>query len=230
MITLIPIGGTGQRFVEAGFKLPKPFIKLGNDRIIDIAMRSYPAVSKNDKRIYVIRREYETQFDYGAYLISSYTKGPLETIMISGVVSELLQSDDDLLIGDCDSFIDQQELMGILKEFRVGDYDGGVTVRRSDNPAYSYAKLYKGLVERTAEKEVISEWSTTGPYWFKRAKDWALCAIKAYKDGVNSISPTYNYVLGLGGEVKATETLTFEHLGTPKELKAYAVNHGLVVQ
>ena len=140
MIILFPIGGTGGRFQKANYDRPKPFIQLGDKRLIDHVLECYPISTRENRHIYVVRSEYEAEFPFGVYTISHKTPGPLATILSHReVVKSLADSVESLLIADCDSLIEREELEEILAYFEGSDATGGVTVRKSDNPAYSYA-------------------------------------------------------------------------------------------
>jgi len=228
IIILFPIGGKGQRFVEKGYVTPKPFIKLDDKRIIDYALNSYPPDAGPNKHMFIVRPEYETEFGWGVSLIRQETNGPLETILKSDLYMELYNSEDELLIADCDSFMDRDELETILDHFRTTGVDGGVTVRKSVDPENSYAILDNyGFVRETAEKELISTDHTTGPYFYRRASEFCKYANLAMKDGVRSICPVYNYYIDDRKWIKSMPTLTFQHLGTPEALEKYAKCHGI---
>ncbi|MBU2052555.1 hypothetical protein KKH13_05100 [Patescibacteria group bacterium] len=225
MNIVIPIGGKGQRFVEKGYKTPKPFIRIGNNRIIDRVMGCYP--KGIDYHMYIVaRREYASELPFGTFLISEETRGPVETIVASHELIEKINSSDELLIADCDSLIESGELMEALDYFRWEGASGGVTTRFCTDPACSYAEVDEhGNVLRTAEKVVISAYSTTGPYWFAHGLDFMYAA----RNGGSHVSPLYNHLISRNLLVKAYPVSSFEHLGTPEALEAYAYNNRIPI-
>jgi dTDP-glucose pyrophosphorylase len=197
--------------------------------MIDRVLESYPIPCKDTKHIFITNSKLAYGFDYGVYVLTKETLGPLDTVFKpTEVVKTLSQSDDELLICDCDSVIDREELLHLIAKFKTSGARGGVTVRRGDNPAWSYAVLDSdGFVLETAEKKVISEWSSTGPYWFASAKEFVRYGAFCLLDNRYSVSEVYNYFIKDGHRVKAEETKTFEHLGTPEELLAYERAHNI---
>lgn len=232
MITVFPIGGIGQRFKEAGYRDPKPFIKLGDQRLIDHVLRSYPIETIKNRRMFIVRREYESEFPFGVFTIDGYTKGPVQTILSQKEASTLLaNSKEDVLVADCDSIISPKELDQILDQFRKENVAGGVTTRISRNPAYSYADIdKKGLVKETREKDPFTDNWTTGPYWFKTGRIFHYYASEALKSGILSICPVYNLMIEHGLKVRALPTKTFQHLGSPRELLSYAEHMHITLQ
>lgn len=219
MILLMPIGGTGQRFRQAGYTLPKPLIPYQGKPLIHWALQSYAELPGT--WIFLLRPE-ALMAGIEQYLpstgqievISQETRGPVETI-----VSANLTLDDELLIADCDSLIEPWEIKQAIRHFRLWNADGGVTVRQTTEPYCSYAKLdQQGWVQETRERDPFSPWSTTGPYWWKSGRRFLSLAEQALSQSIVSVSPVYNLLLHQGGQVKALAVSTFQHLGTPEAL------------
>ena len=225
MILLMPIAGTGERFLTAGYTTPKPLLPYQGKPLIQLAVESYTHVSQ---WIFIVRAEMVSG-GIESYLpthsrmevISQQTRGPVDTIL-----SMRLDLNEELLIADCDSFLDPDEMTSALHAFRFHHADGGVTVRQTTDPHCSYAKLDRqGWVAETREHDPFSPWSTTGPYWWKSGQRFLSYAAHALKDGIVSVSPVYNYLLKDQGTVKAIAVSTFQHLGTPKDYEASRTQH-----
>ncbi len=194
------MNGTGERFKKEGFNIPKPLLPLGNERLLQLVKKSYP---KDATFIHIKQGGVRTS-------------GPLETVLLD---FEKKSFKGEILIADCDSFFEEpSELWNALEEFRQSECGGGVTVRRTTDPGCSYATVEKGFASDFREKDRYTEWSTTGPYYWKEWTTFYRCALKAYWNGVTSISPVYNY---LKAPVRAIEVSTFVHLGTPDAYLAY---------
>jgi len=222
MIILFPIGGTGERFIQAGYKTPKPLIPINGEPLFTKVKRCYPSENKTTKHICIVRKEIESEFEFNVNSITDITKGPLSTIFAkTEVVAELVNNPDELLIADCDSLIAIEEITEILEEFRKSGADGGVTWKYSDNPAYSYAEIENGTVIETREKDPFTNFHTTGPYYFKNSRLFVKYAKEAMDMGIHSVCPVYNYMIRDMAKVKAVKTNTFIHLGTPEELSEY---------
>lgn len=220
MNLLIPIGGTGERFRRAGILTPKPVIKVGKKRLIELALESYPG---NSRKIAVVSKDNaceeldEILMVYGVWqiLLARSTHGPLETVLS---VSDKIDSFEELLIADCDSFLDSAEMAQAIIEFRESVAHGGVTTRMTSNPACSFAKVEDGWVTETREKDPFTNISTTGPYWFRHGVEFVQAAKMAKSLDHYSISPVYNF---LEGRIRAYPVASFRHLGTPEELREY---------
>ncbi len=227
------MAGLGERFKKGGYETPKPFIKLGGKCLSDLSIECYPKKSDFNKHYYIFRSEHKKYFsrkhkEY--YLMKENTKGPLETIIRQEKVLEEIATDESVLIADCDSMIKRGELLFILKFFKDNKADGGVPVRIASNKGYSYAKVSGNTVLETREKDPFTNWSTTGPYWFKSGLDFIDAAIRTMKKGIYSLSPVYNDYIKNDKKVLCYPTETFIHLGTPKELEDYAKYHGIALQ
>ena len=226
------LGGEGRRFQESGYTVPKPMIRLGGKALISWARETYVGF-RNATPIYICRAQ---DIDRGIieHLVGGVmvhidrpTRGPAETILECG----LSVGNEELLIADCDSFFENPaELVWAIAEFRRRQADGGVTIRQTEDPECSYAALNEKWVTQTAERARLSEWSTTGPYYWKDGARFLHYAKQAVAEGVFSIAPIYNRLLRDGGTVRAFPVTTFVHLGRPHDLETYAHDRGLVVQ
>lgn len=231
MTIIFPIGGKGDRFIKAGYTIPKPFILLQGKPLLAHAIESYP---KESKFIFFIRPEYKkgvmeitrNMDNTTLYTIGIETKGPVETILHG---STLFDIKGEVLFADCDSAISPTEVAQALDLFRTCGAEGGATIRSTEDPDCSYCLFdSERWILKTQEKDryfllnetdTFSKWSTTGPYWWKDFSMFLECASQAMGDGVTSISPVFNYLIARGRKVKAFPVTTFRHFGTPEALK-----------
>ena len=220
------MNGRGQRFVDAGYSIPKLCLPVGNKRLWEWAVDS--ASRLEGRRLYLIRREILDWFPWQHPKIMNgiirpvdvETRGPLQTCQL---FSQLIETTEDVLVCDGDSFLDADELNQTVGLFRPLQAHGGVTVRRTHDPECSYAAVDKEWwVSETREKEPFSPWSTTGPYWFRTGDLFLTAARKADHAGHISISPVYNY---LNGKTKAVPVETFHHLGTPEAYESFKADY-----
>lgn len=243
MIIVFPMAGTGERFKSEGYSTPKPFIKVGGECMISRVISCYP--SKLDKEVsyvFLPRQEYAKDIweltskipkeNKCVVPIAKETRGPLETILSNSTVASMINTNREILIADCDSLIAPSELADALRVFRSQGAIGGVTIRKTKDPGCSYAMVNTAdyTVSKTVEKEVISEWSTTGPYWWRDARQFFTAAKAGVDAGECHISPAYNYLIERQKKVKAFRVMTFRHLGTPKLLEAYAHDCGITIE
>lgn len=200
--------------------MPKPLLPLGGKRLIQWAMESVTLLKGSYHYLPTLdlslHREFGGLLPPGCFhIILDPTKGPLQTVLQA---EGCLATEEELLICDCDSFMDAKELAGAVEVFRVTGAQGGVTVRRTTDPMCSYAAVdTEWWVSHTREQDPFTPWSTTGPYWFRSAQAFLKAARKAAAAQHASIAPVYNY---LDGRTKAVPVASFHHLGTPEAYEA----------
>ena len=223
MILVLPMGGSGARFIQAGYVTPKPLLLVKGHPLIWWALQSYEKFAS--LVVAVLRPEHlqagiqvHLPRSTAIHILTESTTGPVQTCL---VIHQLLNTAEEILIADCDSFLAHDEMRSALAIFRSSHADGGVTVRVTTDPMCSYAVINEAFqVVQTAEKQVISSWSTTGPYWWRHGQDF-LAAVHALPQE-RHVSPLYNWLIQQGRQVKAVPVTTFRHLGTPADLEAFA--------
>jgi len=225
MIVAMPLAGKGQRFKDADIPTPKPYLPA---RGIPLVKRAISSVTEACRMEYAMSQEvagYPLMSQLGLpsgcwHIVYLPTKGPLDTL---ATIENCLDKDEELLVLECDYFLDPKELDRLLKVWRESSGVGGSPVIHTSDPDVSYARvevpnLREMWIIETREKEVFGYWSTTGPYWFRTGKIFVEAMKKARADGHTTISLVFNYLDRKG---LALETKTFKHLGTPAALKAY---------
>jgi dTDP-glucose pyrophosphorylase len=111
-----------------------------------------------------------------------------------------IDNEDELLIINGNELIDIR-FNEVVSFFRKKDIDAGVVVFRSIHPRYSYVrKGSEGLINEASEKRPISEFATTGFYWYKHGKDFVASAKSMIKkdarvNGVFYICPVFNEMI-----------------------------------
>jgi dTDP-glucose pyrophosphorylase len=195
MIILIPMGGKGSRFSDAGYKINKACIPT-TDRhtgeklpMVICAMKDIPGINDPKNKIICVDRDFhETngtekviqKFFPNTTFIHDHVM--LDQAFGCFLARELLQSKDELFIGACDNGFVYNE-----KEFdkAKSEFDVLMISHRNDdniaqNPnAHSWAKLKPGLKElesislkKTVSGDPMVDHATTGMFWFKHASDF----------------------------------------------------------
>ena len=104
--------------------------------------------------------------------------------------------------------------------------DGFLEVFKGQGNHWSFAKTIKNStrVIKTAEKERISEYCSTGVYYFKRSIDYIQAfenALKYKQKSKNEyyVAPLYNYLIdsGLNIQIVKRKFTDFRFCGTPEE-------------
>lgn len=228
MFVIIPAAGSGQRFVNAGYLIPKPFIPvLGKPMIAHvIEMFLKPGIEIG----LLIRQnalDYAEQLrEYGAYtrVVPRLTEGTACTVLEA---YDWINNDRELIIANSDQLVDKG-IFEMVQKARHDDLDGNILCFKSSDPKWSYVELKDGLVQRVVEKEVISDTATVGIYYFKHGFDFVNAAEQMIlaNDRVKNefyTAPVYNYMIKAGKRVGITliEENQMHGLGTPEDLESY---------
>jgi len=192
MIILIPMGGKGSRFTEAGYKLNKACIPT-TDRhtgkklpMVICAMKYIPDIDKKESKIICVDRDFHQTNGTEAQIREFYPNTVFihDHVMLDQaygcfLAREFLQSDDELFIGACDNGIDID-----IEAFEAAKKDADVLMishmgdeNIAQNPnAHSWAKLKSDnktlesiSLKKTVSDTPLKDHATTGMFWFKNA-------------------------------------------------------------
>lgn len=203
---VIPAAGDGQRFKDAGYELPKPFIDVfGKPMIERVEMNLRPYGMTH--QVHILFKED----------LKRPSSGALETIM---------QADFDLegplIIANCDQLVAFHKSVHDLIDC---PYDGALVVFKSNKPHHSYVETKDGVITRIVEKEVISSTAVTGVYYFKHARDFYDAAMEVISrdekvNGEFYVSSAIAKMIEDGSKLVAYEAPS-AMLGTPEELQLF---------
>ena len=193
MIILIPMGGEGSRFKNAGYKENKTNI-LVTDRftgkktpMILAAMNDIPAITNTENKIICINRKYHEEDGTEALIKDSYPNSLfihdhvlLDQAYGCFLAREFLQTDEELFIGCCDNgmdidndkFEEAKKTADVIMISHTNDHN-----IEKDPYAHSWVKLKNGsssLIESISLKKPVSsnpmnDHATTGMFWFRSA-------------------------------------------------------------
>lgn len=228
---LIPMAGAGSRFVNAGYKLPKPLIDVNGKPMIKVAIDS---LNINANYIFIIQKEHRENYQLDTFLnliepkskiieIDSVTEGAACTTLLA---KELINNDNPLLIANCDQYItwDSFEFMYLMNEQNL---DGGILTFRADSPKWSYVRTDEnGYVKEVAEKTPISDKATVGVYYWAKGCNYVKCAESMIKkdirvNGEFYVCPVYNESILNGDKIKSFDVGKMYGLGTPEDLDKF---------
>ncbi|MCU1267786.1 MAG: hypothetical protein JWM21_4104 [Acidobacteria bacterium] len=231
MNIVIPMAGRGSRFVQAGIEVPKPLIDVRGKPMYSWAVDSLP-LSLARRVIFICLDEHLQARDLEADILKRY--GVLNPVILSlNIVTEgqactvlnardLIDNDEPLLIYNADTYF-RSGLAQVLTE--TNDHvDGLIGVFQAPGDKWSFARLDEaGRVLETAEKQRISEWATTGLYFFSQGKDFVrhadeMIAANARVNGEFYVAPLYNRMIAAGAVVRADKASEVWVLGTPEDL------------
>jgi len=250
-VNLIPMAGAGQRFVDAGFTVPKPLLDVGGSPMIVRAAGSLP---KPDHWLFVCRSEHvaESRIDQTLkklfepctiVTVDHLTQGQACTCLLA---RDALRPDDLLTIGACDNAMTWQPER-YDQGFLATNADFAVWTFR-DNPAVLQDPRMYGWVRANADgtiagisvKVPISEnpmkdHAVIGAFTFRRASDFlASCddMIAADSRIRNEfyVDQAINFALRRGLKGRVIEVDRYICWGTPQDLATYEYWRGYFQQ
>lgn len=227
---LLPIAGNGQRFVDQGYEMIKPLISVGDQCLIEKSMES---INYRDARlIFVLRKEHARDFGlnqelkrlFGPSIELIFLYEPTEGALCTCLKAKrLINNDAPLVIFTPDCHFTPQFSLSRMEE----QWDGAVSVFSSRNDAHSYVQLNEeGLVQRAAEKEVISNDAVGGLYYFKKGSTFVQFAEEQIRRDMRTkgefyICPVFNLLIEAGMKIGVDRNLQHTVLGTPEDLKRH---------
>ena len=235
-ILLIPLGGIGERFKHAGYKLPKALIKVDNKEIIfhlldnltvDDTIKFVYIPYNKEYKDHMLEHKIKTRYPliiFKFLLLENNTRGAADTICIA--LSNIYKETEDcsILCLDGDNFYTNNI---------IGLYDCQNTVftfkDMLPDPIYSYIKNnYNDILSDIAEKEKISDNACCGAYGFK---SWQQLLYYANYIIDNKLSEKNEYYISSVIKEMVKQNIKFKHiniqnkyyysLGTPKQVNEY---------
>lgn len=226
MLLIIPMAGRGSRFANVGYQTPKPLIAVNGKPMLYHAFQSVKNVPYS-KVIFIALREHEEQYGVGN-IIETQITSPFELILLDEVTEGQLctvltaapyfSENESLLIAASDSYIDSD----IAIELKHTRADGLISVCNLPGEQWSFAKTNEvGEVIEVAEKTRISDFASTGLYYFKDAKQFQYLAEelinkKETTKGEYYIMPLYNKLIAQGATIKLSHAKAMWDMGTPE--------------
>lgn len=242
---VVPMAGSGSRFVAAGFTKPKPFIDVAGKPMI---VRVLENLACPDARfILIARKEHmeaepelvaKIERDFGALFIpiDKLTEGTVCTVLHA---RRHINNDEPLLIANSDQIVDSG-IAAFTDDCRNRRLDGSILtfIDPYRDPKWSFARIGDdGLVAAVKEKVAISEHATVGIYLFAKGKYFVDGAIDMIidNDRVNGefyTCPVYNHAIADGRRIGifGIDFAQMHGVGTPDDLAAYIATLAGVMQ
>jgi len=229
MNLVLTMAGKYQRFRDEGFKIPKYLLPWGPRSILGEIIYSLNGTGKCFKNIYlVVNKEDERYMPHVRSIMRSLdipisnlflvadTKGQAETarLSVSNIQKRFGEMRGNLVFHNIDTLLYNRSMKGISDALKSNS--GYIDIFISSNHSYSYVLVQDGLVNRVAEKVVISDQATSGLYAFQDAKVFT----SFYMKNDEYIIDTYQRMIDANLQVAAgylyseNETIV---LGTPTE-------------
>lgn len=234
MNILIPMAGAGSRFEKAGYKDPKPLIKVFDKPMISWVVNNI----KNDDAhyIFIAQKEHCEKYDfentiknickkYSIIQIEGITEGAACTTLLA---KHLINNDDQLITANSDQYVEWSN--DEFKSFYSNpDLDGNILIFNSNHPKWSYVKTNNGYVTEVKEKVVISDMATVGIYYWKKGSDYVKYAEQMINnnDRFNNefyVCPVFNYAVKNNKKIGVFNINKMWGLGTPEDLEYFHDN------
>lgn len=228
-VLIIPMAGHGRRFQDAGYRLPKQFLRLGQSTCLVESLKSLD-LSYFDKVIVGCRAEFDRQYNvieflkghfptvsFGLKSFEENTSGSLDTVHKILTHSDI-HSTSEIAIFTLDVRFTAPKALAPMTT------DAEILTVKTNNPGFSYVKLSHDSkhVAQTAEKRIISDYGAVGLYRFSDCETLIEFAGGELRDAPNYgneyyICPMFNRMIASGKVVGVNHAVSMEMFGTPDE-------------
>ena len=234
MNIVIPMAGRGSRFARIGVDVPKPLIDVLGRPMYAWATGSLP-LELARRVIFICLDEHLRHRALAEDIRARYERWRPEIIPLSEVTegqactvlkaAASIDNDEPLLIYNADTYCRtglSRRLLDLPPQVA-----GLIGVFQAPGDKWSFARAdANGRVVEVAEKRRISEWASTGLYYFRRGSDFVRHARAMIGDderinGEFYVAPVYNRLIGAGAEVYLDPAEEVWALGTPEDLQHF---------
>ncbi len=243
MQLVVPMSGIGKRFKDAGYKIPKPLIKVRGKEIINHVVNMFEEIERvificneehlNDKNLNLHNILKNLHPKTNIVSIKPHKKGPIHAVLEAESILDLLTP---IIVNYCDfnSFFNFSNFINHLKK---DNPDGcvftytGFHPHMLKNTNYAYVQKNKDSVIDIQEKKPFTEKPMTeevssGTYYFKSAqlmlkyfKKTILLDLKV--NGEFYVSMAYKPMIKDGLKIKTFLIDYFMQWGTPSDLEDF---------
>lgn len=232
---VVPMAGRGSRFVEAGYKMPKPLIDIHGKPMIEYVTKNITPDCEH-RFIYICLKEHLEKFKLADRIrkiapdsvimpVEHVTEGAACTVLLA---EKYINNEDPMMIANSDQFVDTN-INQYLAEMK--NNDGLIMTMPADNPKWSFIKFdSEGFVTMVREKEVISNEATVGIYNYRYGCDFVKFAKKMIKKNIRVnnefyVAPVYNEMIASGKKIVFFNVGARMHgLGVPADLLEFLNN------
>jgi NDP-sugar pyrophosphorylase family protein len=246
MKIIIPMAGLGQRFVDVGYKNPKPFIWVDDDYIISKIVDMF---DEQDEIIFICNERHLKETDMHDRLrrlhkksivlsVPEHNRGPVFTMI---PYMDMIDDDEQVIVCYCDNpyLWDYDHFKKWVNETKV---DGCVLTHTGFHPHrlastyMAYCKMEGEQMVEIKEKEPYTdnhwnEHASTGTYYFRKGsyvkKYFQETIDKQIKhtNGEYYVTLVYNLLIQDKLNVRIYDTDFVTVFGTPSELENYKAWH-----
>lgn len=228
---IMPMAGGGTRFGKQGFDLPKPLIEIYGRPFFYWAAQSIVKYVEIASLTFVVLDEHIERYHIDQAIGKYYPEAAITSIpeVLPGAVLTCKEgvagvaNGRPILFNDCDHLFLCEPFYHYCMEGRHDSMDGALLTFRSEDPKFSYVSYDEnGFVNRTVEKQVISQDAICGAYYF-RDKRIFLDAADVYLEHCAYheffMSGVYQVMAQQGKKVRAFPVDSHVSFGTPEEFE-----------
>jgi NDP-sugar pyrophosphorylase family protein len=230
---VLPLAGRGQRFVDAGFREPKPLIPVHGMPMVEVVLRNVRPRRPHRVIVLALREHLDrtgladvvrrAASDAVIVPVETTTDGAACTVLLA---EALIDAPDPLVIANTDQWI-EGDVEAFLAAADAPGVDGLIMTFVANDPKWSYAEVGEDrCVRRVVEKEVVSNAATVGVYHFRRGADFATGARRMIAgarrvDGEFYVAPVYNELIADGATIHVFPVDGMHGMGTPEDLRVF---------
>ncbi|CAA6814225.1 MAG: Bifunctional N-acetylglucosamine-1-phosphate uridyltransferase/glucosamine-1-phosphate acetyltransferase [uncultured Campylobacterales bacterium] len=241
MHIIVPMSGIGKRFIDAGYKDPKPLIMVDEKPIIEHVCELFPGEDKftficNSKHLATTNmREVLLKIKPNANIVEipNHKKGPVYAVSL---MKNFISDDEEVIVNYCD-FGTYWDYEDFLAHTRGRNADGAIPAYKGFHPHmlgttnYAFMRDDKQWMLEIKEKEPftnnrMNEYASNGTYYFKKGsylKKYFDDLIKKDIDlnGEYYVSLVYNLLAEDGLKVSIYDVEHMLQWGTPQDVEEY---------
>lgn len=192
-------------------------------------------------RVAQLRRSLRNNLEYKQVLVTSWLKselinkgvlpldssvevinpyGPTAGAIASALLAyDSLDSQSNLLLIPTNSFVKTNLLENFVQKMISSKSLAGVLLVKSENPHFSYVRMFENRIIEFVEKKVVGNLATTGIFYFRNKDDLLNCGRWAFVNNQVTenqyyVAPSLNQILTSGGLVdyEILNSNDYEHL------------------
>ena len=209
MNILVLMAGSSEKFYQAGYLYPKPFIEIDGIPLLERLLSNLSVFDEDENQLIFAIQDQENQRFHTESVIkllrpdSKIIKVPENTsgaVCTALMAIELINNQTPLLVYNGDIIV-TTNIANAVKTFREEGIDGGVIVFKGLHPRWSYVRCNsKNEVIEATEKRPISMLATAGIYYYAKGHEFVAAAMEmiikdAHVDNQFYICPTYNEMI-----------------------------------
>lgn len=233
MILLVPMAGRGSRFRQAAPDVPKPLVDVAGEPMVFRALRSVQGIAFS-RIIFIVLEEHERRFRFSdlararfgasvlTVLLPDVTDGQLCTVLAA---KQYINTEEDVLISSSDTYVVSNLAEDIRK--KNADTRGIISVANLPGDRWSFARTDgDGRVVEVAEKVRISDYASTGLYYFTHGRDLVAVGEEMIRNGEKTrgeyyVIPVYQKFIERGWRVDISRASEMWDMGTPEAMAQF---------